>query len=90
MSCSPVRFVGILGSFQLDLEPLGTDLKPVHSLDGTLGCLGVVVADEAEALAEVGDLVNENLGTEYVAEGGKHLNQIVVGDVVGKVVNKKI
>ena len=43
-------------------------------LDGTLSRNGVIEGDKAEALAEVGGLVDEDLGADDVAEWGKHLH----------------
>jgi hypothetical protein len=41
-----IRFRGVFGTFQLDFEPFGADLKAVHGLDGRLGAHRVVVRHE--------------------------------------------
>lgn len=85
-----VRPAHLLGLFQLDFQPLGADLETVHGLDGTLCGHCVVERDETEALAEVGDLVDEDLGADDGAEGGKHLHQVGVRHVVGEVVDEQV
>ena len=38
--------IGIFGPFELDFEPLHTDLKPVHGLNGRLCTCRIVETDE--------------------------------------------
>lgn len=85
-----VRFAGILGPLQLNLQPLSANLKPIHGLDGTLGRQRVVVAHEAETFAEIRVFVDENLGANDAAKRLEHLNEIHVLHVVGEVVDEQI
>lgn len=41
-----VGSIGIFGPFELDFEPLHTDLEPVHGLNGCLRARRVVETDE--------------------------------------------
>ena len=71
-----VRFAGVLGPLELNLEPFGTDLESVHGLNGALGRERVVETDEPKTLAETGVLVYEDLGADDGAERLEHLNEI--------------
>ena len=85
-----VRFAGVLRPLQLHLQSLGSDLEPVHGLDGTLGRERVVKADKPEALAEVCVLVNEDFGADDAAEGLEHLNEVRVLHVIREVVYEEV
>ena len=71
-----VRFAGVLGPLELNLEPFGTDLESVHGLNGALGRERVVETDEPEALAETGVLIYEDFGADDSAEWLEHLNEV--------------
>ena len=55
----------VLGSLELDLEPLGSDGESVHGGDGGGGGDRSVVGDEAEALGQVRLLVDEDLQRHF-------------------------
>ena len=73
----------IFGFLQLNLEPLGPHLESVHGVNGSLCWDGVVKRDKAEALAEVSGTVYEDLSADYGSEGGEHLEEVRVRDVIG-------
>ena len=73
-----VRLVSIFRPLQLNLQSLGANLKSIHGLNGALGSHRSVVANKPEALAETGHFVNENFGTDDVAERCEHLNEVCV------------
>jgi len=66
----------------LDLQPLGADLKAMHRLDGRVGRMWVVVGHKAEALRQVGLLIDEHLGRKDVAEGQKCRREICVNELL--------
>ena len=80
----------VLGSLELNLQPLHSDLEAVHGLDGGLGTRLVVETDEAEALALVGGPVYEDLAADDVAEGEEHLHQLRVSKLLGQKVNEEV
>jgi hypothetical protein len=41
-----IRFRGVFGTFQLDFEPFGANLKAVHGLNGRLGAHWIIVRHE--------------------------------------------
>lgn len=65
-------------------------MEAVHGLDSTLGRQRVVETNEAEALAEVGVLVNEDLGANDTTEWLEHLDKVSVLYVVREMVDKEI
>ena len=83
----PVRLFGLL---QLNLETFRPHLKPVHGLDGTLGGYRVVKRDKPETFAEIGDFVDEDLGADDGAKGGKHLHKVRVRHIVREVVDEEV
>lgn len=66
----------------MDLQPLGADLKTVHRLDGRVGRVRIVVGHEAEALGQVGLLIDEHLGRQDVAERQKCRREIRVNELL--------
>jgi len=85
-----VRSSVLLGLFQLHLEPLRANLETVHGLNSALSGSGVVVGDEAEALAEVGHFIDEHFGAQNRTKRGKHLVEVRVRDFVGQVVDEQV
>jgi hypothetical protein len=88
--CHLVRTIGILRPFELDLEPLHSNLEAVHGPDGRLGAGGIVKADKAKAFALVGGPVNEDLGADDVAKGEEHLHELRVSELLGQVVDEQV
>ena len=80
----------VLGSLELNLQPLHSDLEAIHGLDGGLGTRLVVETDEAEALALVGGPVYEDLAADDVAEGEEHLHQLRVSKLLRQMVNEEV
>ena len=78
-----VRFVCILRSLQLNLQSFRTNLESVHGLDGALRREGSVETDKTKALAQARHFVNEYFSTNDVSEGGEHLDEVAVHDIVG-------
>ena len=88
---SPVwLIVCVLWPFQLDLEAFPAQLVTVHGADGSVAGLRVVIADEPKALAQVGEFVHKDFGAQDVAIWRKQLHQVIVLDVIGKVVDKQV
>jgi len=79
-----------LGTLELNLQSLHADLESIHGGDGSLGRHGCVVAHEPEALAEVGLLVDEDLGGDDVSEGHEHLHEILVAELLRQVVDEEV
>ena len=73
-----VRLVGIFRPLQLHLQSLGANLKAVHGLNSALCFHWSVVANETEAFAEIGDLIDEDFGADDVAKRREHLNEVCV------------
>lgn len=57
-----IRLGGLFGPFELDFEPLGTDLESVHGCDRLLSRIGIVERYEPETFGQVGLFVDEHLG----------------------------
>ena len=85
-----VRLASVLGSLELNFQPLCPDLKPVHGLNGALSRERVVVAHKSEALAEICVFVDEHLGADDAAKRLEHLDQVHVLHVVREVVDEQI
>lgn len=62
----------------------------MHRLDGGLRRGHVVERHEAEALGQVGLLVDEHLGGDHVAEGEERRRQVRVGELLRQVVDEQV
>ena len=51
---------------------------------------GVIKADEAKAFALVGGSVYEDFGADNVPEGKKHLHELGIAKLLGKMVDEEI
>ena len=85
---SPVRFIGILWSFQLHLEALGANLEAIHRLDCALCRQSVVVAHKPKTFAEACHFIDKDLRTDDIAKRCKHLNEVRVGDIIWEMIDE--
>lgn len=65
-------------------------MEAVHGLDCTLGGQRVVETNKAKALAEVGVLVDEDLGTNDATKRLEHLDEVGVLYIVREMVDEEI
>lgn len=74
----------------MHFQPLGADLETVHRLDGGLRRGNVVERHKAEALGQVGLLIDEHLGGHHVAEREERRRQIGIGELLRQVVDEQV
>lgn len=74
----------------MNFESFGANLKAVHGLYGSLSTLGVVIADKPKTLAKVSHFIYEHFCTDDVAKRSKHLNEIIISDIIGKMVYEQV
>eukprot|EP00123_Amoebidium_parasiticum_P001318 comp12377_c1_seq1/m.7271 comp12377_c1_seq1/g.7271 ORF comp12377_c1_seq1/g.7271 comp12377_c1_seq1/m.7271 type:complete len:423 (+) comp12377_c1_seq1:297-1565(+) len=80
----------LLGALELNLQSLVAHLVAIHVLDCVVGRGSVVIADEPEAFALVGVLVNKDLCANNGAERRKGLEEIVVTPLQGQMVDEEV
>ena len=85
-----VRFAGVLRPLQLHLQSLGSNLEPIHGLNGALSRERVVETDKPKTLAEASVLVDEDFGADDATERLEHLNEICVLYIVREMVDEEI
>lgn len=85
-----VGFAVIFGALQLHLQPLHTDLKAIHGLDGSLRWHWIVIADKTKALAQIGLFVNEDFGRDHISERHEHLQDVLVPKFLGQVIDEQV
>ena len=74
----------------MNFESLHSNLESVHGCDGGLCTARIVKADKPEALALVGGSVNEDFGADNIPEGEKHLHELRISKLLGKMVDEEI
>lgn len=79
---SPVGFIGLFGTFELDLQPLSAYLKPVHGLYRCLSSLWRLKTHKPKALAKVGVFVKEDFSTDHFTKLGKHVDKITIFNII--------
>jgi len=90
LTCSSVGPIDVPWLLQLDFQPFHPDLETVHSLDRCLCRSWIVKADKAETFALISCSVNEHLGADNVAKWKKHLHQLSISKLLGKVVDEEV
>lgn len=74
----------------MHFESLGADLEAVHRLNGGLSGRAVVERHEAEALGQVGLLVDEHLGRHHMSERHEGRREIRVGEFLRQMVDEQV
>ena len=74
----------------MNFKSFHPNLESIHGLNSSLCTGGVIKADEAEAFALVGGSVNEDFGADNIPEGEKHLHELGVSKLLGKMVDEEI
>ena len=74
----------------MNFKSLHSNLETVHGRDGGLCTSRIIKTDKSKALALVGRSVNEDFGADNVPEGEKHLHELRVTKLLGKVVDEEI
>ena len=74
----------------MNFKSLHSNLESVHGCNGGLSTARIVKADKPEALALIGGSVYEDFGADDVPEGEKHLHELSVTKLLGKVVDEEI
>ena len=92
---SKVRYLLIRSSIvfwplELNFESLHPNLESVHGCNGGLCTSRIIKAHKSKALALVGGSVNEDFGADDIPEGKKHLHELSITKLLGKVVDEEI
>ena len=74
----------------MNFKSLHSNLESVHGLNSGLCAGGIVKTDKSKALALVGGSVNEDFGADNIPEGEKHLHELGVSKLLGKMVDEEI
>ena len=88
--CLLVRSSIVFWPLELNFKSLHPNLESVHSCDGGLCTSRIIKADKSKALALVGRSVNEDFGADNIPEGKKHLHELSITKLLGKVVDEEI
>ena len=94
-SCVKVRCLLIRSSIvfwplELNFKSLHSNLESVHGCNGCLCTPRIIKTDKSKALALVGGSVNEDFGADNVPEGEKHLHELGIAKLLGKMVDEEI
>ena len=90
MSLLLIWLGSIFWPLELNFKSLHSNLESVHGCDGGLRTARIVKADKPEALALVGGSVNEDFGADNIPEGEKHLHELRISKLLGKMVDEEI
>ena len=88
--CLLVRSSIVFWPLELNFKSLHSNLETVHGRDGGLCTSRIIKTDKSKALALVGRSVNEDFGADNVPEGKKHLHELSITKLLGKVVDEEI
>ena len=94
-SCVKVRCLLIRSSIvfwplELNFKSLHSNLESVHCCNGGLCTPRIIKTDKSKALALVGGSVNEDLGADNIPEGEKHLHELGITKLLGKMVDEEV
>ena len=90
VGCLLIRSSIVFWPLELNFKSLHSNLESVHGCDGGLRTARIVKADKPEALALVGGSVNEDFGADNIPEGEKHLHELRISKLLGKMVDEEI
>jgi len=82
--------VSISWLLKLNFESLHPNLKPIHSLYGCMSTCWIVETDKSKTFALVCSAVNEDLRTDDIAKGEKHLHKLCISKLLRKVVDEQV
>ena len=74
----------------MNFKSLHSNLESVHGCDGSLCTARIIETDKSEALALVCRPVNEDFGADNIPEGEKHLHELGIAKLLGKMVDEEI
>ena len=85
-----IRSSIVFWPLELNFKSLHSNLETVHGCNGGLRTSRIIKTDKSKALALVGCSVNEDFGADNVPEGKKHLHELGVAKLLGKMVDEEI
>ena len=90
MSLLLIWLGSIFWPLELNFKSLHSNLEAVHGCDGGLCTSRIIKTDKSKALALVGCSVNEDFGADNIPEGKKHLHELRISKLLGKMVDEEI